>query len=132
LNYKAPTPPDTSGTKDNTNPDLQNTGGGNTSNQSGSSQSGVNGANVQTGGTAAPGGTSSNEQTPPPNPATPPSKYVYEIKVLGAKRWIVVYKEGSLLWTGPQSFQTDQNILVEEAKSALQGDDPEIQKMTPK
>jgi hypothetical protein len=141
LNYKAPTPPDTSGTKDNTNPDLQNTGGGNTSNQSGSSQSGVNGVLVQTSGNAAPGNTPSGSspsvaQTPPPNPATPPSKYIYEVKDSGmGRKSILVYKEGALVWTQPPSI-SKLDILLDETKanvtSSFPEDSAEIQKMTPK
>lgn len=59
------------------------------------------------------------------------ASYTYQIKTLGPKEWVVVYEYDKLIYEGNPSFSTSEDILIEEAKSALQNTYPEVVNMKP-
>lgn len=57
------------------------------------------------------------------------ARFEYTVEKLGPKKWVVVYDNSSVIYTGAQSFSSSESLLIEEAKVALEGDYPGVRDM---
>ena len=56
--------------------------------------------------------------------------FTYSVNTQGPNKWVVVYGDGNVIYTGAKSFSATEAVLIQEAILATQGNYPGVQNMT--